>query len=49
MIELLPKLVPLLVVDVLNPMLFALLIVAVGSRRPLAISSAGGAWRQYHH
>lgn len=40
MIELLPKLVPLLVIDVLNPMLFALLIVAVGSSRPLAISSA---------
>lgn len=40
MIELLPKLLPLLVVDVINPVLFALLLVAVGSSRPLAISSA---------
>jgi cytochrome c biogenesis protein CcdA len=40
MIELLPKLIPLLVVDVLNPMLFALLITAVGTGRPLANSTA---------
>jgi cytochrome c biogenesis protein CcdA len=40
MIELLPKLIPLLIVDVLNPVLFALLIVAIGSNRPLVISSA---------
>lgn len=40
MIELLPKLVPLLLVDVLNPVLFALMIIAVSSSRPLAISGA---------
>jgi cytochrome c biogenesis protein CcdA len=40
MIELLPTLLPLLVVDAINPVLFALLLVAVGSSRPLAISSA---------
>ena len=40
MTELLPKLIPLLVVDVLNPVLFALLIVAVGTSRPLANSTA---------
>lgn len=40
MIELLPKLIPLLIVDVLNPMLFALLIAAVGTSRPLANSTA---------
>jgi cytochrome c biogenesis protein CcdA len=40
MIELLPKLLPLLIVDVLNPVLFALLLVAAGTSRPLAISSA---------
>jgi len=40
MIDLLPKLAPLLLVDVLNPVLFALLIIAVGTSRPLAISGA---------
>lgn len=34
MIELLPGLIPFLVVDVLNPVLFALLVVAAGSSRP---------------
>jgi len=40
MIDLLPRLIPLLVVDVLNPVLFALLVVAVGSSRPFANSTA---------
>ena len=40
MIELLPKLIPLLVVDVLNPVLFALLVVAVSTSRPIANSTA---------
>ena len=40
MIDLLPKLIPLLIVDVLNPVLFALLVVAVGSSRPFANSTA---------
>ncbi len=40
MLELLPKLIPLLVVDVLNPVLFALLVVAVSSNRPIANSIA---------
>jgi cytochrome c biogenesis protein CcdA len=40
MIELLPKLIPLLIVDVLNPVLFALLIVAVCTSKPLAYSTA---------
>lgn len=40
MIDLLPKLIPLLVVDVLNPVLFALLVVAVGTGRPFANSTA---------
>jgi threonine/homoserine/homoserine lactone efflux protein len=40
MIELLPRLIPLLIVDVLNPVLFALMIVAVGTGRPLANSTA---------
>ena len=40
MTELLPKLVPLLVVDVLNPVLFALLVVAVSTSRPIANSTA---------
>ncbi len=40
MIDLLPKLIPLLVVDVINPVLFALLVVAVGSSRPFANSTA---------
>jgi cytochrome c biogenesis protein CcdA len=38
--ELLPTLIPLLVVDVLNPVLFALLVVAVGTSRPIANSTA---------
>ena len=40
MIELLPKLIPLLVIDILNPVLFALLVVAVGTSRPYANSTA---------
>ena len=40
MLELLPVLLPLLLIDVLNPVLFALLIIAVGSSRPVANSSA---------
>ncbi len=40
MIDLLLTLAPFLVVDVLNPVLFALLLVAVGTNRPVAISSA---------
>ena len=40
MFELLPKLIPMLVVDVLNPVLFALLVVAVGTNRPFANSTA---------
>lgn len=38
--ELFPVLLPLLMIDVLNPVLFALLLVAIGSRQPLANSSA---------
>jgi len=40
MLELLPKLIPLLIVDVLNPVLFALLVVAVSTNRPIANSIA---------
>ena len=40
MFELLPKLIPMLVVDVLNPVLFALLVVTVGTSRPFATSTA---------
>lgn len=40
MIELLPRLIPILVVDVLNPMLFALMVVAVSTNRPIANSTA---------
>ncbi len=40
MFELLPKLIPMLLVDVLNPVLFALLVVAVGTSRPFANSTA---------
>ena len=40
MIDLLPNLVPLLVVDVLNPVLFALMLVAISSSRPFANSIA---------
>ena len=40
MIELLPILTPLLLVDMINPVLFALMLVALGSQRPLANSSA---------
>ena len=40
MTELLPGLIPLLVVDVLNPVLFALLVVAVSTSRPIANSTA---------
>lgn len=38
--DLLPALFPLLLVDVINPVLFALLIVAVGTDRPVVNSSA---------
>ena len=40
MIELVPKLIPLLIVDILNPVLFALMVVAVGTSRPIANSTA---------
>ena len=40
MTELLPRLIPILVVDVLNPMLFALMVVAVSTSRPIANSTA---------
>ena len=40
MIDLLPNLIPLLVIDVLNPMLFALMLVAIGTSRPFANSIA---------
>ncbi len=40
MIELTPNLIPFLIVDLLNPVLFALLVVAVGTARPLANSTA---------
>lgn len=40
MIDLLPTLIPLLIVDVLNPVLFALIIVAVGTSKPLSNSVA---------
>ena len=40
MIELLPELIPILVIDVLNPVLFALMVVAVGTSRPFANSTA---------
>jgi cytochrome c biogenesis protein CcdA len=40
MTELLPRLIPLLVVDVLNPVLFALMVVAVSTSRPIANSTA---------
>ena len=44
MIELLPSLFPFLIVDILNPVLFALLVVAVGTSRPMAnsVSLLGG-------
>ena len=38
MIELTPNLIPFLIVDLLNPVLFALLVVAVGTNRPIANS-----------
>jgi threonine/homoserine/homoserine lactone efflux protein len=40
MIELLLELVPMLFIDVLNPVLFALMVVAVGTSRPFANSTA---------
>jgi len=40
MFALLPTLVPVLLVDVLNPVLFAILVFAVGSNRPIINSSA---------
>jgi cytochrome c biogenesis protein CcdA len=38
MLELLPTLIPLLIVDALNPVLFALMIIAVGEKRPVVMS-----------
>jgi cytochrome c biogenesis protein CcdA len=40
MLDLLPSLVPLLLVDLLNPVLFALMLVAIGTSRPFANSIA---------
>jgi len=40
MIELLLNLIPLLVIDVLNPVLFALMLVAIGTSKPFANSIA---------
>lgn len=40
MVELLPVLLPLLLVDVINPVLFALMLVALSSERPLGNSTA---------
>ena len=40
MMEVLPTLLPILLVDVLNPVLFAMLVFAAGSNRPVANSSA---------
>ncbi|MGI9224188.1 MAG: GAP family protein [Woeseiaceae bacterium] len=40
MLELLPTLVPILLVDILNPVLFAMLVFAAGSSRPVTNSSA---------
>jgi cytochrome c biogenesis protein CcdA len=44
MIELSPNIIPFLIVDMLNPVLFALLVVAVGTNRPIAnsVSLLGG-------
>ena len=44
MIELSPNIIPFLIVDLLNPVLFALLVVAVGTNRPIAnsVSLLGG-------
>ena len=40
MLDLLPTLLPILLVDVLNPVLFAVMVFAAGSRRPVINSSA---------
>lgn len=40
MFDLIPKIVPILLVDILNPALFAMLVAAAGSARPIANSSA---------
>ena len=40
MLELLPTLVPILLVDVVNPVLFAVMVFAAGSSRPISNSSA---------
>jgi len=40
MVELLPSVLPILLVDMLNPVLFAVLVFAAGSSRPAANSSA---------
>jgi hypothetical protein len=40
MLELLPALVPILLVDILKPVLFAMLVFAAGSNRPISNSTA---------
>lgn len=40
MLELLPRLAPILAIDILNPVLFAVLIYASGTTRPVLNSSA---------
>ena len=40
MFDLIPKIVPILLVDILNPVLFAMLVAAAGSARPIANSFA---------
>jgi cytochrome c biogenesis protein CcdA len=40
MLELLPVLLPILLVDVLNPVLFAMMVFAAGSKRPVVNASA---------
>jgi cytochrome c biogenesis protein CcdA len=40
MLDLLPAILPILLVDVLNPVLFAMLVFAAGSRRPVLNSAA---------
>lgn len=40
MLDLIPKIAPILLVDILNPVLFAMLVAAAGTARPIANSSA---------
>ena len=40
MFDLIPKIAPILLVDILNPVLFAMLVAAAGSARPIVNSSA---------